>query len=1254
MTRRRVGLAIGVVLAVLLVVLPSAVVLLLASTEAGLQRVAQLVNSRVWGRATIRAEGARGTLARGFTLEHLVVDNPWVHLDITGLAGEVELLPLLWQTIALPNVQMRTGFVQLLSPPASARDSSDQPNIRFMPGALSVRADRLAMAEGSLVLANGTRFDVTGAEIATVVRQREIRLLRGGLELPNLRLQANGRLLAGWPLGLNGKARFNIHAEGQPDWIINSEFDGDLDELPLTGNVTTPFRADFQGQGIELTRNWRFTGAAAVEDFDVAAWGGGDALGPIKGTLSLLVNRTGYAARGELEPAGLAAGPFDTDIKVTYADRRVGIERASFVHKASGAQAAVRGAVFIDSDTPLRLDLGGDWHRFRWPLVGDDVATRSPEGVFTLQGTRPWAVTASGDLAPADLAPMPFAMRGTLWGDRIEIANARLSAWGGQAQLHGDAVWSPSESWKLAGTVRELDTSRLRSDLPGRVSFGFDAIGRGFGDAGEIDLRIADLAGRLRGAPARGSGALFRRGPLAARSWRFDDLRLQAGTTQLELDGTTAAPRRLDFELNSPDISLFSPELRGRVRIQGVLGGDDAHPALRMTADARDLESGAGALRLLRADVDVDLAPGGRTRGTLQAQNVLLAGRGIEDVKVDLSGTAAANVLAVNLTAQPLRMSLRARGAYADDRWRGLVDAFELRDGDAVDLRLAEFAPLTLSRTSQVLGRTCLQGGGEARLCVRGDREAADWQAGLEAQNLPLRALTEGLSRATSYEGRIGLDLTAQGGPARLTDAKLTARLNDAELRHREPSGREQRVRLGTGSVDGSLTGAAYALRVGLDAGDSGKISGRVEGQRTGEDFGAWPINGDVELSTDALSLVDLLLDDVDRVAGRLNARLDIGGTIGEPRLAGSLQVQGGELDFYQVNLGVRGLQLDARLDDRALQLEGSLQAGAGSARIDGRIAWNGGEPHGQLALKGERLRLVDVPEARVDASPDLQFKIEGRRIDVTGEVDVPEAHLEPADITNAVLASGDEVLVGATPRNPDSQFQVASNIRLALGDKVTINTYGLTGRLTGTIATRNDESGIGRASGELNVTEGRYSAFGRNLDIERGRLLFNNGPVADPGIDLRAQKVYPDITAGVNVRGTLRAPRMTFFSEPAIPQSQIVSLILAGGSLESVQSSGRSNATRNDLLAQGGAILAQQFGSRVGIDDVSIESDLTNDTSLVLGRYLSPGLYVSYGISLAEAINIVKLRYTIGDHWTLKTESGRARSADIVYTIRK
>jgi translocation and assembly module TamB len=81
--------------------------------------------------------------------------------------------------------------------------------------------------------------------------------------------------------------------------------------------------------------------------------------------------------------------------------------------------------------------------------------------------------------------------------------------------------------------------------------------------------------------------------------------------------------------------------------------------------------------------------------------------------------------------------------------------------------------------------------------------------------------------------------------------------------------------------------------------------------------------------------------------------------------------------------------------------------------------------------------------------------------------------------------------------------------------------------------------------------------------------------------------------------------------------------------------------------------MLAQQLGNRIGTD-VSVESNLQNDTSLVLGRYLSPRLYLSYGYSLVAAINTIKLNYTISDKWAIRTEAGSARSADIVYTLER
>ena len=86
------------------------------------------------------------------------------------------------------------------------------------------------------------------------------------------------------------------------------------------------------------------------------------------------------------------------------------------------------------------------------------------------------------------------------------------------------------------------------------------------------------------------------------------------------------------------------------------------------------------------------------------------------------------------------------------------------------------------------------------------------------------------------------------------------------------------------------------------------------------------------------------------------------------------------------------------------------------------------------------------MPEARIDASPDLDFRIAGREIMVKGEVKVPLARIQPADLTNAVLPSADERLVGPTEEVEKDPFRVTSEITMTLGDKVTIDTYGLVG----------------------------------------------------------------------------------------------------------------------------------------------------------------------------------------------------------------
>ena len=87
---------------------------------------------------------------------------------------------------------------------------------------------------------------------------------------------------------------------------------------------------------------------------------------------------------------------------------------------------------------------------------------------------------------------------------------------------------------------------------------------------------------------------------------------------------------------------------------------------------------------------------------------------------------------------------------------------------------------------------------------------------------------------------------------------------------------------------------------------------------------------------------------------------------------------------------------------------------------------------------------MADIPEAQIDASPDLDFVVSGRKIEVTGKVLVPYAKIQPKDITSAVRVSDDEVIVGTEPDNPSKRFEVMSTITITLGDKITIDAMGL------------------------------------------------------------------------------------------------------------------------------------------------------------------------------------------------------------------
>ena len=176
--------------------------------------------------------------------------------------------------------------------------------------------------------------------------------------------------------------------------------------------------------------------------------------------------------------------------------------------------------------------------------------------------------------------------------------------------------------------------------------------------------------------------------------------------------------------------------------------------------------------------------------------------------------------------------------------------------------------------------------------------------------------------------------------------------------------------------------------------------------------------------------------------------------------------------------------------------------------------------------------------------------------------------------------------------------------------------------------------------------------------------MIFAGGPVTEPGLDVKAAR-YPseDIEVGVRVRGPLSQPTFELYSTPPMPQQEQLSYLVLGRSL-TTQGTGATGAEQAALanaalslgLGQTG-FLGDFLRDDIGLDEVQIGAGAgqSNDqAALVLGKYLTPKLFVSYGVGLFTPGQSFRVRYQLSSKWTVKTETGTQTGGDFVYSIER
>ena len=85
----------------------------------------------------------------------------------------------------------------------------------------------------------------------------------------------------------------------------------------------------------------------------------------------------------------------------------------------------------------------------------------------------------------------------------------------------------------------------------------------------------------------------------------------------------------------------------------------------------------------------------------------------------------------------------------------------------------------------------------------------------------------------------------------------------------------------------------------------------------------------------------------------------------------------------------------------------------------------------------------------------------------------------------------------------------------------------------------------------------------------------------------------------------------------------------------------GRQLNAASAALTAGGSLLASQLGARIGLDDAGVmQSRALGGSVFGVGKYLSPRLYVGYGVSLLGTGQVLTLKYLLRRGFDVEIES--------------
>lgn len=825
-------------------------------------------------------------------------------------------------------------------------------------------------------------------------------------------------------------------------------------------------------------------------------------------------------------------------------------------------------------------------------------------------------------------------------------------------------------------------------------------------DAGvDAELAIGPLQGRLN------EQALTLDGHLMLRESQPETLtlQLQSGQNALRVNGALQPALALEWALQAPALVQLHEGLSGRLEGAGALTGAREAPLLQGSLQGEGLgwRLAQGQLLLQSLQIDARAAVAADSVDT-NALTLQLSGLRLESsddartlldsATATLSGTTAAHQLQVRATQPQASLELALRGGIEAGGWQGRMSRAVIESSYG---NWTLQAPLTLALQERQLRLdehcwssapllACLAAAGNAD-------DGIDLQ--LDVSAIPLAWLNRAAQAAGKPPGlqdlqtALGLDLppgvSLQGsaalqaridalratGPAAV-QAQLETEGLQVELQSQvdpladEPPAEPQRFSVEAAPLQLSLqqqvwrAGTRLTITQAPQEGNAAELQGSLDGDIT---FDAdHRLGGVVQLSFADLAFLETLLPGLQQPRGRLQGTARLAGTLQQPQLDADVVVSDAAFHVPTLGIDLRNVGATLSSSSEVMNLRASAASGDGELTLQASLLRPlSADREFSARLEGSDFRLLETDAAAATISPAVELRYAQDRLSLQGQVELPTARLDLESVVaqvadDAVSLSRDAVVV-----QPDATALVAEQQRvlpfdaqflLKLGEAVQVDGFGLDARLNGELRLEQEAGRPLLAYGELGIPEGSYRIYNQELNARDGRLLFYGNPV-NPVLDVRAFRATATAEVGMLLSGTFDRMQSRLYSTPTLPENEILALLVTGKSFNNMNDQDGNallSAVANFGIERGEG-LTSMIGDKLGLDSVSINGgDSYLDSSLGLGKYITPDLLMRYEIGLFDRQAVLSIDYSLTERLKLEVRSGLSQSVDVSYTIEK